>query len=72
MEIDLPNGAKQKKHIDKMLKLLAFETPRSDSCRSHMERVFARLGVLKTLMSEIHDGDSTHFCVWINHVFHGM
>ena len=26
---------------------LAFKTPRSDSCQSHMERVFARLGVPK-------------------------
>jgi len=47
MEIDLPNGAKQGIHIDRMLNFLAFKTPRSDSCRSHMERVFTKLGVPK-------------------------
>src|SRR6266566_10150473 len=65
-------GLKPRIHIDKMLKHFSIKPPRSDSCRSHMERVLAKTQCLKTLMSEIHDGDSTHFRVWINHVFHGM
>ena len=46
-EIELPNRLKPRIHIDKMLKHFSIKTPRSDSCRSHMESVFARLGVSK-------------------------